>query len=233
MWQCLLRPGEPGKGKGLRPFEPKRGITIADVVWWTAVITGNDRPAVVLMIVPIKDGTGRAQRHPIVISAVHATDRSDPLCAYSHIERLWRRRTAEVCQRRPPCSCQPYCSGCLSEPLFASPISGEAWKSSDAIDLVRDLASAIGADPAEFAGYSMRIGGATDLAERLGLVEGERVCKQRGRWMSDIFFIYQRSTAHEQMDASVRMLEAEGHTMESLLPGWVQPTRSWSGRSHQ
>mgnify|MGYP007125970399 CR=1 FL=1 len=54
-----------------------------------------------------------------------------------------------------------------------------------------------------------------------------------GRWWSDIFFIYQRSTANEQMDASVRMLEAGGHTFESLLPGWVQPTRSWSGRSHR
>jgi hypothetical protein len=88
----------------------------------------------------------------------------------------------------------------------------------------------VGMDPDLHVGYSLRIGGASDLEESLGSERAEAVTRQRGRWRSDIHNIYRRTTPREQLDASAAMLHAAGHTVESLLPGWVQPTRGWAGR---
>ena len=49
-------------------------------------------PFLVLWVVPIKDSTGRAVKHPILISALSAEDTDDPLDAYWRIRRLWESR---------------------------------------------------------------------------------------------------------------------------------------------
>ena len=92
------------------------------------------------------------------------------------------------------------------------------------------MCEAIGLDPSLFVGYSLRIGGASDLEAELGPERSEAVCRQRGRWRSDIHHIYRRNTPREQLDASASMLHASGETIEALMPGWVQPTRGWRGR---
>ena len=225
MWQCLMRPGEPGCGDGKLPFDPSRGFALSNVAWWGVEITGNGRPAVCVMIVPVKDW--RAARMPIVISALQSTESNDPCCAYSVLLKWWRIRSRAVCRRAQPCSCAPFCQLCQQAPVFQSPSTGRVWRSPDALVVVRDMCAAIGEPCDDMAGYSLRIGGATDVVAMYGVERAERITKQRGRWWSDIFFIYQRSSADEQMEASAGMAGVTGHSLEALLPGWVQPSRGW------
>ena len=65
------------------------------------------------------------------------------------------------------------------------------------------------------------------MVEMLGPEAATRVTKRRGRWRSDIFFIYVRTDASEQLAASATMADASGHEIESIVPTFVQPTRGW------
>ena len=46
--------------------------------------------------------------------------------------------------------------------------------------------------------------------------------KERGRWASDVAFIYARALAGQQMDAAAGMADARDREMEAMVPGWVQ-----------
>eukprot|EP00965_Chrysotila_dentata_P018191 605200-Pleurochrysis_carterae.AAC.1 len=61
------------------------------------------------------------------------------------------------------------------------------------------MAAACGEDPANFGGKCWRIGGATDLRDRLGDASKATI-KQRGRWASDIAEVYQRALLDHQLD---------------------------------
>eukprot|EP00965_Chrysotila_dentata_P149404 4934204-Pleurochrysis_carterae.AAC.1 len=63
------------------------------------------------------------------------------------------------------------------------------------------MAEACGLNPDEFGGKCWRIGGATDLRDRLGEA-GERVIRQLGRWASDVAGVYQRALVDRQLDVS-------------------------------
>ena len=68
----------------------------------------------------------------------------------------------------------------------------------------------------------MRVGGATDLRNVLG-IGGKEVIKQRGRWAGDIAEIYQRTLLLDQIEGSAAMGSATGTDLEALLHGWSQP----------
>ena len=196
---------------------------------------GVTRPSFVLLVVPSKDSTGRAQRRPCP-TASHAPTLEDGRppahCPYVAFAQHWGRRTAEVCSRQhttgQPCVNHSFCAACDSEPLFTWP-DGRVWTTADGTDLVRDLCVAIGEPANEFTGYSPRIGGASDLVEVLGPDRAAVVTKQRGRWRTDIHHVYERNSAADQLDASVLMFDASGRSLEIQLPGWNQPTRGWGG----
>ena len=63
---------------------------------------------------------------------------------------------------------------------------------------------------------------ATLLDDALG-GSAERVIKERGRWASDIAFIYQRALVATHLDASAAVGRARGRDIEALCQGWVQP----------
>ena len=67
-----------------------------------------------------------------------------------------------------------------------------------------------------------RIGGATDYLEVLG-ENGARVLKARGRWGTDVAFIYARANARSMLDASAAVGEADARAIEEMTAGWVQP----------
>jgi 16S rRNA (cytosine967-C5)-methyltransferase len=71
-------------------------------------------------------------------------------------------------------------------------------------------------------GKSFRIGGATDWRDIFG-ADAERVIKQRGRWQSDIAFLYQRALAETHLRGSAAVADADHADLESLCLGWVQP----------
>ena len=89
--------------------------------------------------------------------------------------------------------------------------------------LVRSWAPRLRIPPAQTGGKSFRIRGATDIAAEMGQENGSKVVQQRGRWFSDVSHIYSRAQAQVQLDASARMANAEGGSLESLVPGWTQP----------
>eukprot|EP00965_Chrysotila_dentata_P105081 3471094-Pleurochrysis_carterae.AAC.1 len=87
------------------------------------------------------------------------------------------------------------------------------------------MAAACGEDPNLFGGKCWRIGGATDLRDRLG--EGGRAAiKQRGRWASDVAEVYQRALVDHQLDVSADMANSTGVDLEALVHGcWSQPAK--------
>ena len=95
---------------------------------------------------------------------------------------------------------------------------------------MRSICTALGLPLEEYGGVSVRIAGASDLVEQLGHEAAKRVTQQRGRWRSDIYFIYVRNSAGEQLAASAIMADAMAPDLESLMPHWNQPARGWSGR---
>ena len=139
----------------------------------------------------------------------------DPLCAYSVLHALYQRDAAHLSTAERS----------VTRPVFRHS-NGAAWTTTDVQDAVRDAATALGLDPKEFAGKSLRIGGATDLREKLGVADGFDHIRAAGRWRSaDIGFIYARTTAAEHLDALERLGTGEGTSadLESLIPGWTQP----------
>ena len=55
--------------------------------------------------------------------------------------------------------------------------------------------------------------------------QATRMIKDRGRWYSDIFEIYERGSLQEHALASAAITEAGGIDLEQTLTGWVQPGR--------
>ena len=74
----------------------------------------------------------------------------------------------------------------------------------------------------------MRVGGASDFRDLFdcstaGLEEAERVLKKRGRWLSDIAFIYARASLDTSLEASARLADVTGRDVESAFSGWAEP----------
>ena len=106
------------------------------------------------------------------------------------------------------------------EPFFLG-ASGLSWSTSDTQRLACRMAVALGLDPKQFGGKSFRVAGATDIRDRLG-ASAINTIKQRGRWWSDIAFIYQRALVHEHLQLSADMAEAVSQDLEALCGGWAQ-----------
>ena len=132
---------------------------------------------------------------------------SHPLCAYAALARLIRARRLVV-----PAADWP------SAPLFAG-ANGRAIHTGYVRELVRLAARLLGLPPLLFGGSSPRIGGATDLYFVYG-ADGARLIQERGRWHSDVAFIYQRASASRHLSASASMVEAQGIDLESFALGW-------------
>ena len=82
-----------------------------------------------------------------------------------------------------------------------------------------------------FGAHSLRIGGASDFRDlydtstAAGLEEAKRVLnlKKRGRWRSDIAFIYARTSLDSSLEASTRLADVSGREIESAFAGWAEP----------
>ena len=86
------------------------------------------------------------------------------------------------------------------------------------------------ANPADFGGHSLRVGGASDFRDLFdcstaGLEEAERVLKKRGRWRSDIpvAFIYTRASLATALEASARLAHVDGGDIEASFSAWAEP----------
>ena len=229
MYACIMRAGEPGRGKGSKPFNVQRGVKLSDIVWLCTLQTGTGLRAVVFMLVTSKVTMGRYERYPTEVSEREG-GRSDPQCPYSRFREYWEVRARAVCTRTVICSSESplgFCEACSTAPLYVDE-RGIVPTTSSCMLIIRDMCEAIGEPPGEYTGYSLRIGAASDLVEMLGEERAAVVTKRMGRWKSDIFHIYERNGAGELLRASASMADAEGRSLESLLPRWSQPARRWA-----
>ena len=226
-----LRGGEIGRTDS-RALDPSRDFTITDVDEETPCAESRFRPWCTAWITSIKDVSARHRPVPLQICA--RGDPQDPLCTHTHLMAHVARRKAQVaqcagvcawCKRAPgaprpngtpPASCKR-----ANAPMFVTD-TGSAYCTEDVRALGRRFAEAAGIPPDLVGGKLWRIGGATDYLEVLG-ENGARVLKARGRWGTDVAFIYARANARSMLDASAAVGEADARAIEEMTAGWVQP----------
>ena len=103
-------------------------------------------------------------------------------------------------RRDPPAGCG------ADDPFFTE--GGLVWRTSNTLELVREIGQLNGIVPAELQANAFRSGGATDLAAEIGRDAGARRIRQRGRWHSDIYEIYARLDLSEALDTSLAISNA-------------------------
>ena len=84
----------------------------------------------------------------------------------------------------------------------------------------RRLMRAAGQSGARVGAHSMRIGGATDLADQDA---SPLLLQAKGRWSSDIGRIYARMTRRAQLAASRMMQRRGARDLEEIFPTFAQP----------
>jgi hypothetical protein len=193
MHATLARAGEVG---GPDKFNKDEGLSRAHIIHFPEG-SGNDKtPFAVVMLRPLKSGAGCFDRVPVVIAKGDGS---------------WA---------------DAYTVLCLLESV--DPVIGEARKATPAFRTahrrqfltreisvaLRVLCVALGLDPAMYSSHSLRIGGATDLAQSGGT---EVECRLAGRWHSDVWQIYARPCLAMQVASSIRLCLAESVDVESML----------------
>lgn len=233
----LLRPGEVGHMQR-KVFDAARGISIASLLVRTPCADSLYLPWITIDVVAIKDTQARHRPVPMPIRQLEQAGDvcEDPMCAHTAIMAQYRLRCIEVpacigpcewCKRgegeprprgRPPAECAR-----ANAPLFAD-ASGRALDVKTVKAIGKKMATAAGVDPGTVAGRLWRVGGATDLRDTLGMA-GAAMIKERGRWASDVAFVYARALIGQQMSAAAGMVEASRKEVERVVKGWVQPAK--------
>lgn len=208
-----------------KSFSPSRGLRWRDVEWHAIGALNPTHAALTAHLCAAKDGEGTGPRFPMQIRrrAEGNSSADDALCAYDLLLAAWRedvKLLGEVSAR--------------DAPIFRTSARGgttAAYCTSDVRTIVREIASAAGEDAAAFGAHSLRIGGASDFRDlydtsaAAGLEEAKRVLKKRGRWRSDIAFIYARTSLDSSLEASARLADVSGRDIESAFAGWAEPAR--------
>ena len=215
-WNLLLRGGELGVVTG-KAFDSSRDATFGAIEFRPPCADSDLLPWLTWDVVPIKDVSARLRVCPMAVRrrAAGALG-SDPLCVYDAIVMAWRASAGE-----PPPAIGRATGALAIRPFFLGR-KGDVWNTAETRLLVGRMAAALGLDPAEFGGKSLRIGGATDWRDVFG-ADAERVITQRGRWHSDIAHLYQRALAGVHLRGSAAVGDSTSADLESLCKGWVQP----------
>ena len=99
------------------------------------------------------------------------------------------------------------------------------WRTHETRELAQEIAALLGMDPAEFGAKSFRIGGATDWRAVFGPAQAEALIKERGRWCSTVYKVYQRALTEQHLYGSAAAARVRGsRELETLAKGWAQPS---------
>ena len=212
----LLRGGELGVVEG-KAFDPKRDCSFGAFEFRAPCRDSAGMPWLIWHTVPVKDTVARRRVCPMAVRRRSQGARgADPLCTYDAIVMAWVAQTGS----------EPPATGSVDGPLAAQPFftaaDGSVWDTGDTRRLAQAMGAALGIPESEVGGSSLRIGGATDWREVFG-ADAERIIKQRGRWYSDIGYIYQRALAEAHLRGSAAVGSTCGADLESMCRGWVQP----------
>ena len=213
----LLRGGELGVVEG-KQWDATRDASFGVIEFKAPCADSNHLPWLTWDVVPIKDVVARRRVCPMAVRRRQAGGAigSDPLCTYDAVVLAWRASSGT----EPPTLGRV--EGALTDKPFFLSRSGAEWNTIDTRQLAQAMARALGLEPYEFGASSFRIGGATDWRD-VFKADAERIITQRGRWHSDIAFIYQRALAEAHLSGSAAVGDAAGADLETLCKGWVQP----------
>ena len=211
------RGGEGGlvEGKKQGDFDPRRAPTVADFrSWFDAHPRVNDGlPWLRVWWYPIKDQHGTHAKVPIPVSKRgHTAPGADPACPYDAIHAWWTIRSRQVPESRWD-----------REAFFTHPTTGKICDTGYVRGLARRMGRLLGIGEAALGAKSFRIAGATDMYDAHG-EHAQRLLKERGRWHTDIAYIYARISESAHLTAARAMANASGVDMEHGA-GWVQPGR--------
>ena len=115
--------------------------------------------------------------------------------------------------------------------LFSMP-DGRVPCTADVTEMFREGARALAMDASMMGAPAARIGGATDIfdallargvAPEVAAEQGQRLIRERGRWDSDVGFIYARPSAEAHLAMSVAMGEDCRADLESLVASLAMP----------
>ena len=206
--EAALREGAPQTA-----WDPERGPTIADFNNWFPAREGVNEglPWVRVWWYPIKDTQGTHKKSPTPVSKRgHAAPGSDPACPYDAIRIWFEIRSAQVPQAQ-----------WAEVAFFCHPTTGKMPDTKYVRELARRMGQALGIPPAALGGKSFRIAGATDLYDVYG-EHARRLLHERGRWATDIAYIYARVSESAHLAAARRMASASGVDFGHSA-GWSQP----------
>ena len=193
-WQAVAR----GAELTATEFDPSRHLTRADLVRSGTREKGDE--AYTLWLVPLKKSV--AEKVPVMF----AKGDGGVADTYTMLERLEKLDPVPRSERK-------------RTPMFRS--GRKALTPRQFLKAVHKFARAAGQDPKLFGKHSLRIGGATDLADSGA---SPLLLQAKGRWAGDLGRIYARMTRRGQLAASRKMMRARvGRDLEELFPGFVQP----------
>jgi len=163
---------------------------------------------------PIKDSNNTHVKTPIPISKrSSAVTGTDPACPYDAIRTWFEIRSAQVPR-----------SEWKHHPFFLHPHTGKIPTTKYVGGIAKRMAKLLGIAEENVGGKSWRIAGATDLYDEYG-EHARRILKERGRWFTDVAYIYARVSEAAHLEASQRMSRSTGADLESSAPGWSQSAR--------
>lgn len=203
------RGGEIGLVQGRKPSEwrPDTSPVMADADWNRQPSANSGwRPWCYLQWYPIKDSS--ATHSKVVTPIVRRHDGApgaDPACAYDALRVVYNERLRVL----------PRGADLATAPLFVHHSTGKVYTTADSRRIAKAMAAAAGLDAELAGGSAFRIGSATAIYSQYGEA-GQRVLRERGRWHSDIGFIYARLTEANALEAARRaMLAGSGRTVEA------------------
>lgn len=221
-YECTLRGCEACLADNSpTPFNASRDLSVGCVVHKTPSVDSSFHPWCCVDVYGKKDANASHQHCPTAaICRCSMQGKAVPNCGYCAIMRILKRRfpgyTVNADGR-----VADYNARC--QPLLVVGATKQPYQTSDVAVLAKRFARLAGLD-ADFAGAkSFRIKSATDLLAKFGLASRDYL-KRRGRWFSDIFFIYARVTWAEQCLVSAALGADVGDTVERPH-GYVQPAR--------
>ena len=210
-------------------FDSHRDLSLRSIDWQLPCPESRGCPWIFLWVCAIKDIEYRRVPVPLPIRRRYPysthPDRI-PLDPYDSILAVWKLRChllAPQYRNLPSSGGRAPKDASATAPLFVRP-DGLCWRTSDVGALAVSIATAVGIQPLDQVGAkAFRIAAAIDLRAAIGDEYSERLLRERGRWFSDITFLYQRALTVAHLDASAAVGVAEGREIEAMCPGWVQP----------
>ena len=210
-YNLLLRGGDVGRPSSGKPWSVKHGIAWKHVKAVWKLVEPLERSTlseatlrelqelVAVLVKPCKDTDARKKRYPMLMS--------------------WKVAMRALQQWYECCLQWASPAELESRAVFELPGGVRVVSTKDVATMFKEVAAACHIDTSDVGGAAGRIGGAIDVRCVVGPEELKRLLAERGRWDSDIGFVYSRPDAMRHLWLSESMSGARRLDIESLVNG--------------